>query len=163
VSAIIFVYLRAIHPFLPSFLPHLYLHELQKLSTDNAPFGIPTATLQNLTTLSITICDWKPSALLALFRWCTNLEHLTVAYSTVALNNENDDDEDLDDLSFVLSSSTGVLLLPALKILSPKPRITSARVSYNQICKSVLGVLKMPNLEELDMGFGVGGEGCEGG
>jgi hypothetical protein len=108
------------------------------------------ATLQNLTTLSITLCDWKHGVLLALFRWCTNLEHLTIVYATIALDDDNDDDEDSDDLSFVLSSSTGVLLLPALKVLSPKPRTTAARVSYNQ---RVLGVLKMPNLEELDMGF----------
>jgi hypothetical protein len=144
-----FQHLTTLHLALPGFYDFISWNYEAEGADSQTPFNLPPTTLQNLTTLSITQCDWKRSVLVALLKWCTNVEHLTLAYITAASLDADDDDD--DDLSLVLSS-TGVLL-PALKVLLLRnldPRV--GRV-YPADYQSVLGVLRMPNLEELDMGF----------
>jgi hypothetical protein len=81
-----------LHLALPAFYDATSWNNEAEGADSKAPFGIPIATLQNLTTLCMTQCDWRHSILLALLRWCTNLEHLTIVYAAVALDDGDNDD-----------------------------------------------------------------------
>ncbi|KAJ2919914.1 hypothetical protein MD484_g513, partial [Candolleomyces efflorescens] len=147
-----FQHLTTLHLALPGFYDFVSWNDNED---DTAvPFKIPKTTLENLTTLSITQCDWKRSVLVAVLRWCTNLTHLTLSYATAtSLDASASDDNDLSTTSSSSSSTTSGVHLPVLRTLVLRnldPRV--GRV-YPSDYQSVLGVLTMPNLVELDMGF----------
>ncbi|RXW16894.1 hypothetical protein EST38_g8970 [Candolleomyces aberdarensis] len=110
-----------------------------------APLGFsPDTLLGGLTRLTIAQCDWKISALLALLRWCTKVETLTVGYAD---RDEYHDDEEPSS-NFLSELADKGVSLPALKVLRLRNVDRNQKRAY-----SVLRFLSTPNLEELDMGF----------
>ncbi|KAJ2932789.1 hypothetical protein H1R20_g4304, partial [Candolleomyces eurysporus] len=104
----------------------------------------PDPLLGGLTRLTITQCNWTVSVLLALLRWCTKVESLTIGYAS----RDEDNDEEEPSLNFLSELADKGVSLPELKVLRLRNVDRNQKHAY-----SVLRFLSTPNLEELDMGF----------
>ncbi|KAJ2929713.1 hypothetical protein H1R20_g7391, partial [Candolleomyces eurysporus] len=118
-------------------LPYFYEEDFWDDDDQSVPFDIPQDILEGLTKLTLSNCDWTGCTILALIRWCRNIETLTVRYFEGSWMNM--DSPFLQDLS-----STGVLL-PAVQCL----RLGNLRRDQSDI----LRFLRTPSLVELDLSF----------
>ncbi|KAJ2919956.1 hypothetical protein MD484_g500, partial [Candolleomyces efflorescens] len=143
-------YAEASHVVIPN-LPHLRNLHLRLPGFDEGdwdepgqplvPFDISRSTLERLTELTLSYCDWTAPAILALVRWCTSVETMTVCFSSVWPAWVEVDEPFLQ------------ALLPAVHSL----RLLNLSRDLNDI----LRLIRAPSLVELDLTFDLrDSEGC---